>query len=175
MGTSSILLGCVIAILWTLMGKKFTKISLINAVLYGEQLMSTGGGWQDQIGGIVGGLKLGRSLNCIPLYIDYKAIEISDSFRNQFESHLVVIYSGSVRLAKNLLQNVIQNWYIRDQRITDCFNQLLTNTDLCLQAFLNQDLEGIGGLLSKYWEQKKILAPNSEPKQVSEFFERYSQ
>lgn len=85
----------------------------------------------------------------------------------------MLIYSGTVRLAKNLLQNVIQNWYIRDQRITDCFEELLTNADICSEALIKEDLQTIGALLSRYWQQKKILAPNSEPKHVSEFFKRF--
>ena len=35
--------------------------SLIHSVLMLEQLLTRGGGWQDNIGGIVGGLKLGSS------------------------------------------------------------------------------------------------------------------
>jgi len=81
----------------------------------------------------------------------------------------MLIYSGTVRLAKNLLQNVIHNWYIRDQSIIDCFNQLIINADLCYNAFVREDLPAIGALLSKYWQQKKVLAPNSEPEHVAQF------
>jgi fucokinase len=91
------------------------------------------------------------------------------SFQSLFEKHLMLIYSGTVRLAKNLLQNVIHNWYIHEKKIIDCFNELRINADLCYEAFLNEDLESIGTLLSRYWQQKKILAPNSEPKHVSQF------
>lgn len=38
-----------------------------------EQLMTTGGGWQDQVGAVYGGVKRGRSGATLPLrvYIDY--------------------------------------------------------------------------------------------------------
>ncbi|XP_054166446.1 L-fucose kinase-like [Oppia nitens] len=172
LGTSSILLSCVIAVLWMVSGKQFTKSALINAVLYTEQLLTTCGGWQDQIGGVIGGVKLGRSEAALPLKISYKKVEISKPFQSLLEKHLLLIYSGTVRLAKNLLHTVIQNWYIRDLKITDCFNNLLTNTRLCLDAFQREDLQSIGELLTKYWQMKKILATNSEPKSVSKFFNR---
>lgn len=49
LGTSSILAGCVVSVLWTVSGQSFSKSSLIHAVLYLEQLLTTGGGWQDQV------------------------------------------------------------------------------------------------------------------------------
>ena len=49
LGTSSILASCVVAVFWTILGIKFTKSALISGVLFVEQLMTTGGGWQDQV------------------------------------------------------------------------------------------------------------------------------
>ena len=49
LGTSSILAGCLIAVFWSILGRKFNKNDLINGVLFVEQLMTTGGGWQDQV------------------------------------------------------------------------------------------------------------------------------
>jgi len=43
------------------MGVSFTRSHLIHAVLYVEQLLTTGGGWQDQVGGVYGGFNLGQS------------------------------------------------------------------------------------------------------------------
>eukprot|EP00921_Rhytidocystis_pertsovi_P018053 GHVQ01028382.1.p1 GENE.GHVQ01028382.1~~GHVQ01028382.1.p1 ORF type:complete len:2514 (+),score=307.44 GHVQ01028382.1:223-7764(+) len=61
MGSSSILAACVLEALATVLGRPFAdRRSLVHAVLIVEQLMSTGGGWQDQVGGVFGGLMLGR-------------------------------------------------------------------------------------------------------------------
>lgn len=74
-----------------------------------EQLLTTGGGWQDQIGGFVPGLKIGRfvylegdtngriSVECLP----------SDRHRSlidELNRRLLFVYTGKTRLAKNLLQ-----------------------------------------------------------------------
>ena len=43
---------------------------LLQAVLILEQFMTTGGGWQDQVGGLVAGAKIGRtSTQVIPPHI----------------------------------------------------------------------------------------------------------
>ncbi len=49
LGTSSILAGCLISTFWVVLGRNFSKKSLLHAVLYLEQLLTTGGGWQDQV------------------------------------------------------------------------------------------------------------------------------
>lgn len=49
------------------------QIALLSQVLNVEQVMTTGGGWQDQVGAVYGGVKRGRSGATLPLrvYIDY--------------------------------------------------------------------------------------------------------
>ena len=56
LGTSSILACCIIS---ALLGEIPDKEDLIHLVLYVEHLLTTGGGWQDQVGGIYGGIKIG--------------------------------------------------------------------------------------------------------------------
>jgi fucokinase len=61
LGTSSILAGAVVAACWTAAAAPYTRSDLVHAVLVVEQLLTTGGGWQDQVGGLHPGLSLGTS------------------------------------------------------------------------------------------------------------------
>ena len=61
MGTSSILAGAVISACWTAVGLQYSRSDLVHAVLVVEQLLTTGGGWQDQVGGLHPGINLGVS------------------------------------------------------------------------------------------------------------------
>ena len=49
LGTSSILAGAVLAAVWTSVGASYSRLELVHAVLVVEQLLTTGGGWQDQV------------------------------------------------------------------------------------------------------------------------------
>lgn len=105
MGTSSILAGTVIAALWNCAGMGYDDDSLIHAVCLLEQMLTTGGGWQDQVGGVVGGVKIGRSAAALPLLVETEKVPWkSQSFMKKFNEHLVLIYTGKTRLARNLLQ-----------------------------------------------------------------------
>ncbi|HUX12265.1 MAG TPA: L-fucokinase, partial [Spirochaetia bacterium] len=57
LGTSSVLGGVILGALERFFRIETTREKLFLKVLEMEQMLTTGGGWQDQIGGIVGGIK----------------------------------------------------------------------------------------------------------------------
>ena len=57
LGTSSILAATILSALERFFGQKIARHELFRQVLQIEQMLTTGGGWQDQIGGIAGGVK----------------------------------------------------------------------------------------------------------------------
>lgn len=58
LGTSSILASTILAVLYRLLGRNVKLEDQIHTIIGLEQHLKAGGGWQDQIGGITGGLKL---------------------------------------------------------------------------------------------------------------------
>ena len=58
LGTSSILGGAVLRALDQLLGQETEQARLFDEVLCLEQMITTAGGWQDQIGGLAPGIKL---------------------------------------------------------------------------------------------------------------------
>ena len=57
LGTSSILSGACVRALGKFLGTTWSDSDVYELVLNLEQIMSTGGGWQDQVGGLTGGIK----------------------------------------------------------------------------------------------------------------------
>ena len=57
LGTSSILSGACVKAIFEFMGIPYTEDDLYSHVLCMEQIMATGGGWQDQVGGLSSGIK----------------------------------------------------------------------------------------------------------------------
>ncbi|XP_038663039.1 L-fucose kinase isoform X2 [Scyliorhinus canicula] len=166
LGTSSILAGAVMAALITAAGKSCDTSSLIHAVLHLEQMLTTGGGWQDQVGGLVPGIKIGRSKPQLPLRVDVERITVTEEFVKTLNDHLLLVYTGKTRLARNLLQDVLRNWYARLPSIVENVDALVRNTEECAQAFIKGDLSWIGQCLNTYWQQKKCMAPGCEPSAV---------
>lgn len=104
LGTSSILAGVILTALLRVTDRTTSMDSLIHAVLIIEQMLTTGGGWQDNVGGLVPGFKIGRSQASLPLKVEWEKLELSEKTVEEMTKRLVCFYSGRTRLAKNLLQ-----------------------------------------------------------------------
>ncbi|GAV05819.1 hypothetical protein RvY_15894-2 [Ramazzottius varieornatus] len=166
LGTSSILAAAIIAALWSATGRSFDNMAVVHAVLCVEQMLTTGGGWQDQVGGVFGGVKVGTSLPQLPLQVSVQPIPLGDQRIRDLNSRLLVIYTGKPRLAKNLLQNVVRSWYSRDSQVVSTCESLKKTAQRCAQAFEAWNYETVCSCISDYYGQKKCMAAGTEPASV---------
>jgi fucokinase len=85
------------------MGKIFSPVDLSSLVLRLEQLLTSGGGWQDQIGGGIPGVKLTSCNPGLPLtLLPPERIILADD--EILSDRLVLVFTGKARLARTLLQ-----------------------------------------------------------------------
>ncbi|ESO90992.1 hypothetical protein LOTGIDRAFT_217536 [Lottia gigantea] len=171
LGTSSILSGSVLAALLRAAGKTTTAESLIHAILYLEQLLTTGGGWQDQVGGLMGGFNYAHSPAKLPLEVLTEKLNVSPDTVASFNKRLALIYTGKTRLARNLLQDVIRNWYARNPYIVQTEDNLVVSAGKCKDALLKGEINVVGKILDEYWELKKRMAPGGEPELITKLIE----
>lgn len=75
-----------------------------KCVCFSVRSCPAGGGWQDQVGGLVGGVKVGRSRASLPLQVEVERLQPSKDFLESLEQRLLLVYTGKTRLARNLLQ-----------------------------------------------------------------------
>ncbi|XDV53320.1 hypothetical protein PO909_021851 [Leuciscus waleckii] len=132
------------------MGRSFDTNSLIHDVLYLEQILTTGGGWQDQVGGLFGGVKLARSAAQLPLRVEVEQLSLPQHFQSVLQQHLLLVYTGKTRLARNLLQDVVRSWYARLPSIVQNAEQLVTNAEECAEACREGSLLRLGECMDTY-------------------------
>ena len=172
MGTSSILSGCILAAIAQCRGTPLTLSSLIHLALHLEQRLTTGGGFQDQVNGLVGGVK---RVSCVaglvqPVRIDWTMISLTAEMQARLNGCLHLVYTGQTRLAKNILQQCLHRWSERTDEICQTVSKLVDTANSSVLAFENGDLDGIGLAVKEYWKQKKIMAGSSsgvEPPRVT--------
>lgn len=172
LGTSSILGGAILAALWRAAGQEHSQDSLIHAVLYLEQLLTTGGGWQDQCGGTYGGAKISQSSRGLPVHITTHQIQLPPDAMETLNQHLQLVYTGKTRLARNLLQDVLRNWHSREERVVRNMQDLVDTARRAATALQNGDVAELGVCLDLYQQQKLIMAPGSLPKVVALFVDK---
>ncbi|MCR3600454.1 hypothetical protein K0B41_23725, partial [Salmonella enterica subsp. enterica serovar Mbandaka] len=70
-----------------------------------EQLMSTGGGWQDQAGGMTDGLKYITASPGAEQNLQIEYVKLQPAVKEELNRRFVLIYTGQRRLARNLLRD----------------------------------------------------------------------
>ena len=161
MGTSSILAGCVLAAVGKAIGRTDMDDpeNLMYAVLMLEQLLTAGGGYQDQVNGLIGGLKTVSSKpRRLPLEISVQRVDIPVAVATELNERLVLAFTGKTRLAKNILQNVLRRWARRTPDIVQTVKDLLRCAQNAREAVLSGKLDDLGECLNSYWRHKKIMA-----------------
>lgn len=110
LGTSSILAGACIKAIYAFLGEELEDNALYDTVLCMEQIMSTGGGWQDQVGGLCPGIKLIATDAGLEQQIEVEQVQVAPENLKELQERFVLIYTGQRRLARNLLRDVVGNY-----------------------------------------------------------------
>ncbi|VDD92151.1 unnamed protein product [Enterobius vermicularis] len=168
LGTSSILAACLIAGIWKLMGVHFNTDNICHAVLLAEQYLTAGGGWQDQVGGVIPGIKISRFSKEKQSVVTEK-IPCESSFVSMITRRLVLIYTGQTRLAKNVLQEVIRSWYANDERLTSVLESLANAAENSAKLFAKSSFPLND--VRQYYADKKAIASTCEPAFVRRLIE----
>jgi fucokinase len=159
LGTSSILAGTILKALGRVLGQITTDDLLFDEVLCVEQMITTGGGWQDQIGGLLPGIKLLTSTPGLPQRVTVQPVPLSDAFRCAFNERLMLIYTGQRRLAKDLLRRIMGRWMAREPEMVSCMDDLARLACEMRTALLGEDLALFGQLLTAHWGVLKRIDP----------------
>jgi len=166
LGTSSILGSAVIACLSRMVGRELTREELFNCVLYMEQLMTTGGGWQDQIGGIVGGVK---HIHTEPGLFQIPRISWTDIRSRpdmEISERFLLYYTGYRRMAKNILRSIVGRYLDRDPVTIKTIQQLCEKSYEMKEQLDHRDIDAFGKNIREIWELNKTLDPGTSNEQI---------
>ncbi|MBD3183136.1 hypothetical protein GF312_12650 [Candidatus Poribacteria bacterium] len=171
LGTSSILGSAVIACLSRMFDRELTQVELFNRTMYMEQLMTTGGGWQDQVGGVIGGVKL---ISTQPGYYQNPLISWTDLVCNDDNTgkRFLLYYTGMRRTAKNILQNIVGGYLDREPNVIKTIHQLKQISMEMKEQLDARDIESFGENISRVWELNKALDPGTSNGDIEAIFDR---
>ena len=171
LGTSSIMAGAVLSALARWAGDELASAQLFDEVLCLEQMLTTGGGWQDQVGGLTGGIKLVTTGPGLPQAIAVAPARMSPGISAELAARLLLVYTGQQRLAKNLLRNVMRRWMVRDPEMVWILGELARLALAMRDALEGGDLDTFGRLLGEHWLLNKRMDPGCTNPFIDELFD----
>jgi len=157
LGTSSILGAAVLACLLRIRGQAVSSERLIALTSVLEQRMKTGGGWQDQVGGIMPGVKLIRTQPGVDQTPALQWIVFNMASGGPFHGRLLLYFTGQKRMARDILHNVVHGYLARDPQTLRTLGEI-KELPLQMKADLDaQDVKGFARALGRYWTLKKQI------------------
>ena len=168
LGTSSVLGGVILAGLSRFLGRPVVLDELIRQVLQVEQMLTTGGGWQDQIGGLVSGVKCVESR---PGLRPHPVIHQLDPFLFQDEGSLgcfTLFYTGITRLAKNILAEVVDQVNASSKAYLFTLRHMAQLALDAKDAIERRDPVALGDVLALSWAANQRVHPSTTNEEVEE-------
>ena len=170
LGTSSILAGACVKALFELMGEAASDDALYGIVLCMEQIMSTGGGWQDQVGGVTPGIKFITTDPGLEQHIKVERIAIPEAAKVDLQERFALIYTGQRRLARNLLRDVVGNYIGNRKESLDALYKMQRIAALMRFELEKGNIDELAMLLNVHWEISKELDEGSGNTCIEQIF-----
>ena len=166
LGTSSILASTVLGAVSDFCSLAWDKAEIGRRTLMLEQLLTTGGGWQDQFGGVLGGVKLletQRGFDQNPL-----TRWLPDDLYTQPEyqpCHLLY-YTGITRTAKSILGEIVRRMFLNHGDEISQLRAMKAHAMDMYEAIQRQDFRELGRLIGKTWQQNQQIDSGTNPESV---------
>ncbi|KAK4411524.1 Bifunctional fucokinase/fucose pyrophosphorylase, partial [Sesamum angolense] len=170
LGTSSILSAAVVKALLQITNGDDSNENVTRLVLVLEQIMGTGGGWQDQVGGLYPGIKFTSSFPGIPLRLQVNPLLASPLLINELQQRLLVVFTGQVRLAHQVLQKVVIRYLQRDNLLISSIRRLVELAKIGREALMNCEIDEVGDVMLEAWRLHQELDPYCSNEFVDKLF-----
>lgn len=157
LGTSSILAGACVKAIYQMLGVELPENDMYTRVVCMEQIMSTGGGWQDQVGGLAPGIKMVSSEAGMQQFIKCDALNIPNDALKELEDRFYLIYTGQRRLARNLLREIVGKYIAADPDALYVLYKIQQIAVLMRFELERGNIDGFCRLLNEHWELSKKL------------------
>ncbi len=152
LGTSSILSAACVKAIFEFFGISFDDAKLYQSVLCVEQIMSTGGGWQDQVGGVTDGFKYITTKPGLPQNINVEYVPLKPETLEQLNRRFVLIYTGQRRLARNLLREVVGNYIGNNRDVVLALSEIQKISNRMRDALESGHVNEFAGLMNEHWK-----------------------
>ncbi len=172
MGTSSILAATLLGVLSDLAGLCWDLPEISRRTLALEQMLTSGGGWQDQIGGLYGGVKLmetERGLEQAPV-LRWAPATFFD--QPHMQSCMMLYYTGITRVARNILSEIVRGLFLNRREHLEIIHTIGAHARHFYQILLQNYVERFAEGLRESWRLNQLLDTGTNVPEVASLIAR---
>ncbi|MDQ8201741.1 bifunctional fucokinase/fucose-1-phosphate guanylyltransferase [Pelagicoccus sp. SDUM812003] len=174
LGTSSILAATLLGVLSDLCGLGWSLTDIGRRALALEQMLTSGGGWQDQFGGIHRGLKLLQTRPGLEQTPEVRWLPEHTLSDPQNAGCCLLYYTGVTRVARNILADIVRGMFLNKSDvlgILDTISQHAVHTARVAQRGSYQQL---ADCVRQSWILNQALDAGTNPSAIQSVLESIS-
>ncbi len=163
LGTSSILAATVLGALSDFCSLAWDKNEIGHRTLVLEQLLTTGGGWQDQFGGVLGGAKLLLTERGFTQNPQVRWLPDDLFTQPEYAACHLLYYTGITRTAKTILAEIVRRMFLNHGGEIRQLRAMKAHAMDMYEAIQRQDFRALGHLVGKTWQQNQLIDSGTNP------------
>jgi len=168
LGTSSILASTVLGAVNDFCSLSWDKNEIGKRTLVLEQLLTTGGGWQDQFGGVLSGVKLLQTERGFAQNPTVRWLPSDLYTQSEYKQCHLLYYTGITRTAKQILAEIVRRMFLNNRDELQMLRQMKEHAMNMYEAIQRQDFQLMGRLVRKTWQQNQLIDSGTNPEVVRE-------
>ncbi len=172
LGTSSILSGSVLGTLAELGSLGWDVQELAARVSAIEQMLGSGGGWQDQYGGLLRGAKLIQTRPGLKQLGAVRWLPAEFFQSPELSARSMLYYTGITRVAHDVLGEIVRGMFLNDPSRLNTLDQIGKNSLDCFDAIQRSDVDGFTNTIAKSWSLNKELDSGTNPDEIRQLIDR---
>jgi len=166
LGTSSILAATVLGVLGNLCALGWDRHDIFRETLMVEQMLTSGGGWQDQAGGLFYGIKMietqpGLDQNAALRWVP------DQLFSGEAANACLLYYTGITRTAHDILKEIVRGIFLNKREHLDTIGLIRGNATFCFNALQRADRSTLCEAVRRSWELNQRLDSGTNPPAVA--------
>ena len=171
LGTSSILAATILGVLSDLAGYGWDKFEISRRTLALEQLLTSGGGWQDQVGGLFPGIKLIKTRSGLSQDPDIRWLP-DRFFHGSEKSRMLLYYTGITRIAHHILSDIVRGIFLNSNERLKTIDAIAENAIFCHDSIQRNDFNGFSESVKRSWDLNQRLDSGTNPPEVEDLLYR---
>lgn len=172
LGTSSILAATILGALGEFCSLKWNVSDACSRTLALEQMLTSGGGWQDQFGAALHGCKL---LETDPGIIQSPRVKwLPEHMIAEAIDHglILLYYTGITRIAKNILQDIVRGMFLNHRSHLAVLGELGRHAQQTYETIQAADWDGLCEAIGHSWELNQRIDSGTNPPEIQQILKR---
>ncbi|MDZ4199347.1 MAG: bifunctional fucokinase/L-fucose-1-P-guanylyltransferase, partial [Kiritimatiellia bacterium] len=172
LGVSSILAATLLGVLSDVCSLSWNRLDLMARVSALEQLLTSGGGWQDQLGGVLGGVKWIETAPGLDQRPTLRWLPGQFFLNPEIRQSMALYYTGITRVARNVLGEIVRGLFLNESGRLQTLDGIGRNAVFAQEAIQQQDYPAFIHAVHNSWTLNQELDSGTNPPAVQAIIEK---